>query len=288
MAVGAAACYGLTVVINRSLARAGVDATEVLSVRFLVATAGTFALVRLLGRPLWPVPGERVRAVLVGMIGYAGQTAFFFAALQRGTATAVTLLFYAYPAFVVLLEAAFGWQPLDRRRLAALGLSATGTVLVVAGGSDVSISAGGVLLALGAAVAFGTYLLSGNRLLPRTDGLTTAAWVALGATLSWVTAAVVTGGWEEAGDHVPALLGTGTATAVAFGLMFLALRRIGAGRTAVAMTSEAVAAVALAAVFLDERLRPLQAVGGVIVLSATALVAGTVRRWTPDASSSPP
>jgi len=273
MAVGAAACYGLTVVINRSLARAGVAATEVLSVRFLTATVGTFALVRLLGRPLRPAPGEWGRAVLVGVVGYGGQTAFFFAALQRGTASAVTLLFYAYPAFVVLLEAAFGWQPLDRLRLSALALSAAGTALVVAGGSEVTITATGVALALCAAVAFGTYLLSGNRLLPRTDGLTSAAWVALGATLSWLTAAAVTGGWPEAGDHLPALLANGTATALAFGLMFLALRRIGAGRTAVAMTTEAVAAVALAAVFLDERLRPLQLVGGAVVLTATVLVA---------------
>ncbi|HEX2039058.1 MAG TPA: DMT family transporter [Acidimicrobiales bacterium] len=273
MAVGAATCYGLTVVLNRSLARAGMSAPEVLSVRFAVATVGTFAIVRALGRPLRPVPGEWGRAVLLGIVGYAGQTAFFFSALQRGTAAAVTLVFYAYPAFVTLLEALFGWQPIDRRRVSALVLSAGGTALVVAGGSEVTISPAGALLAVGAAVAFGTYLLAGNRLLPRSDGLTSAAWVACGAALSWLTVAVVTGGRPEAGDHVPALVANGAATALAFGLMFLALRRIGAGRTAVAMTAEAASAVALAALFLGEGLRPLQAVGGVVILVAAVLVA---------------
>jgi drug/metabolite transporter (DMT)-like permease len=273
MAVGAAVCYGLTVVFNRSLARAGVSAPEVLSVRFAVAAVGTFAIVGALRRPLRPTPGERGRALVLGMVGYGGQTAFFFAALQRGTAAAVTLLFYAYPAFVVLLEAAFGWQPVDRRRLAALGLSAAGTGLVVAGGSEVTITPAGVLCALGAAVAFGIYLLSGNRVLPRTDGLTAAAWVASGAALSWVTIAAATGGWSKADDHLAALVGNGAATSLAFGLMFLALRRIGAGRTAVAMTAEAAAAVVLAALFLDESLRPVQGVGGVVILVATVLVA---------------
>jgi drug/metabolite transporter (DMT)-like permease len=277
MAVGAACCYGLTVVLNRSLARAGLGAPAVLSVRFAVATVGTFALVRLLGRPRRPAPGEWGSAIALGMVGYAGQTLFFFSALQRGTAAAVTLLFYAYPAFVIVLEALLGWQPIDRRRVVTLGLSAAGTALVVTGGSEVTITPVGALLALCAAVAFGTYLLTGNRLLPRTDGLTSAAWVAGGAAVSWLTAAVATGGWPQVGDHVPALLANGVATALAFGLMFLALRRIGAGRTAVAMTTEAASAVLLAAVFLDESLRPQQVLGGAVILTAAVLVARSRR-----------
>ena len=55
--------------------------------------------------------------------------------------------------------------------------------------------------------------------------------------------------------------------------MFAALARLGARRTSVVMTLEAVFTVALAMVLLGEPLGLGQAVGGVCVLAATIVVA---------------
>jgi drug/metabolite transporter (DMT)-like permease len=68
------------------------------------------------------------------------------------------------------------------------------------------------------------------------------------------------------------MLLNGLATAAAFSLMFAALRRLGPSPTAVVMTLEAVSAIVLAAVFLDETLTALQLIGGVAILAATLLV----------------
>lgn len=231
------------------------------------------------GRPLVPARGERVRALLLGVVGYAVQSSFFYMGLERGTAGAVSLLFYAYPAMVLIAEAAFGRDHPGRRGFAALALSATGTALVVVAGGDVTISAAGAVFSLLAAAAFGAYLLTGHALMERTDTVTTAAWVAGGAAVSLLTKSAIEGSLTWPGTQWDAMLGYGLSTAAAFTLMFAALRRLGPSRTGVALTLEALFAIMLAGIFLDETLRPLQLVGGAAILAATVLIA--VGRPTP-------
>lgn len=242
-----------------------------LGIRFTSAAALVLVLLAVLRRPLLPVPGERVRAFLLGCIGYAVESSLFFAGLQRGTAAAVTLLFYAYPSVVTLIELAMGRRP-HPRLLGAIALSAAGTGLVVAAGAEVTITTAGAVFALLSAGSFAVYLLISHRVIERTDGLTTGAWVALGAGLAQLARAVTTGDLQPVDGHWPEMLLNGVATAAAFGLMFAALRRIGPSPTAVVMTLEAVSAIVLAAIFLDETLRPLQLVGGAAILVATLLV----------------
>ena len=249
-----------------------------LGIRFTSAAVLLLVLLAVMGRPLLPARGERVRAFLLGCIGYAIESSLFFAGLQRGTAAAVTLLFYAYPSVVALIELALGRRP-NPRLLAAIGLSAAGTGLVVGAGESVTITTAGAVFALLSAGSFAVYLLVSHRVIERTDGLTTGAWVALGAGLAQLTRAVGTGEFQPVAGHWPEMLLNGVATAVAFTCMFAALRRLGPSPTAVVMTLEAVSAIVLAAIFLDETLNPLQLVGGFAILAATLLVGLT--RETP-------
>jgi drug/metabolite transporter (DMT)-like permease len=154
----------------------------------------------------------------------------------------------------------------------ALCLSVLGTALVVAAGSDVSISSAGVLLALGSAAAYAVYLVIGRQLGRRTDAMTAACWVAVGAAAASVARGVVGGTLTAPSGHLLALVGYGVSTAAAFALTFAALARIGASRTAVVMTLEAFSAVALAAIFLGEGLSGVQALGGVAIVAAAAVM----------------
>ena len=244
------------------MAAAGLPAGLVLSIRFATAAALVLVVLAVRRASLLPARGERWRVLLLGVVGYGFESTLFFAALERGTAAAVALLFYSYPAVVTLLERA-----VDRRRLVALALSTGGTALVIAAGADVSITVAGAVLAMAAAAAFAVYLLLGDRLVRRTDALVTSAWVAGGAALWHVVRVVATGEAGSVAGYWPHLVGNGAATAAAFVLMFAALRRIGAGRTSVVMTVEALSAVVLAGLFLGETLRPLQAVGGAAILA---------------------
>lgn len=277
LAAAAAFSYAVTVVLNRSMAADGLPASAVLSVRFTVTSAALLAALAVQRRALLPAPGERLRVLVIGVFGYGIESAFFFAALERGTTAAVPLLFYTYPAVVTLLEWALGRTAVDRRRGLALVLSSVGTVLVIAAAGGVSISGVGIALALLASASFSVYLLVSDTLVTRTDALTTGAWVGVGAAAFMVVRGAASGGVVPEGGHWAELLGNGVATAFAFGLMFSALRRIGAGSTAVVMTLEAFFAIVLAAVFLGEGLRPLQGVGGAAILAATVMI-GRARR----------
>lgn len=280
--------YGVTVVVGRSLAVDGFDAPTVLGFRFSVAALVLLVILAVRRRPLVPVPGERWAAVALG-VAYAIESTFFFMALERGTAAAVAMLFYSYPVIVTLLDVltGAGW-PSPAVRVALLA-SAGGAALVAVAGADVSITGTGILLALASASTFAVYLLAGDRLIARTDAMITGAWVALFCAITHLVRGGVTGAMQSPAGHWPALIGNGVATASAFAFMFAGLRLLGPSRTAVVMTLEALFAILLGALFLDEPLGFLQLAGGGAIL-AGAMVIGTAGRpaEAPEIATEPP
>ena len=260
---------------NRTLATHGFGPQATLSVRFGVSALVLFVLLALRRHPLLPVAGERLRPLLLGAIGYAVESSLFYSALQRGTAAAVALLFYVYPALVTVAELSTGKLRATRRLLGALGLSVAGTALIVVTGGDVDITPAGILFALGSAVSFAVYLLVSGRAVVRTDPMVNGAWVAAGAALSLATQGLVSGGLRDPGSDAWLMLANGVATAAAFSLLFAALARLGASRTAVVMTLEALSSVVLAALLLGETIGPVQLVGGAAILAATVLISSS-------------
>jgi len=272
LACAGAAGYGVTVVIGRSLARDGLAPATALGIRFAVAATVLAALLAI--RRVGPVARRSLLALLaLGAIGYAGQSTLFYLSLQRGTAATSILLFYAYPALVC----AIGWLALRERRpsahtCAALALSAAGSGLVAAGGGRVGIDPLAVVFALGSAFVFALYVLAGERLAAGVDAMVKAAGVAAGAAIASAGQGALTHGLVTPGGRWVLLLAYGVFTAAAFTLMFAALARLGARHTSIVMTLEALFAVGLAALLLGEPLGLWQAIGGMALLVATALV----------------
>jgi drug/metabolite transporter (DMT)-like permease len=103
-AAGSAIAFGFTVVIGRALATDGLGGFTALGIRFVLGAAMLFALQAVRRGPLLPAPGERLAVIGLGAVGYAVEASFFYLGLERGTAAAVTLIFYAYPAIVTVAE----------------------------------------------------------------------------------------------------------------------------------------------------------------------------------------
>lgn len=289
MAGAGAFCYGLTIICNRLLATRGFGPQATLSVRFAVSAGALLAVLAVARGPLVPARGERLRVLGMGGVLYALQSSLFYAALQRGTAAAVALLFYAYPACVTLAEAGRSRHLPGPRLLGALALSGAGTMLIVVAGADVAITSAGAAFALAAAVAFAVYLLIGAVAAPRTatlpgGALVTGAWVGVGAAASLTALGVASGGLRAPGAHWELMVANGVATAAAFSLIFAALERLGASRTAVVMTIEALSAVVLGALLLGESVGWVQLVGGLGILVATVLISTSKGPGSPRAS----
>lgn len=289
LALLAVFCFGITIVLLRWLATEGVTSATALSLRFTMAGAMLLAVLRALDRPLLPPPGERVRAILFLGVGlYTFESTSFYLALERGTAAAVALLFYLYPAVVTVVEVAIGAMRIRLVTVVSLVLALIGGIIVAVGGGRVSITVSGIGFVLASVAFFSTYVVAGHRVIPRTDALTAAAWTALGA------AGGVTALGAGQGDlHVPsgralvAIAGAAVATAIAFTLFFVVLDRLGPSRTAIVMALEAVFGAVLSAIFLDERLRPLVVVGGVAILAGAVLAAISQPAEDQEAAPSP-
>jgi drug/metabolite transporter (DMT)-like permease len=275
LAIAAAFCFGCTIVLQRWIAKEGVTSATALSLRFTIAGLMLLAALRALRRPLLPPPGERVAAILFLGVGlYTFESTCFFLALQRGTAAAVALLFYLYPAVVTIVELILGTMRLRAVTIVSLALALIGGTVVAVGGGHVAISASGIGFVLGSVALFSTYVVAGHRVIPRTDALTAATWTALGAA-----GGVTVLGIGQRALHVPsgraflAIVATATATAIAFTLFFVVLARLGPSRTAIVMALEAVFGVVLSAVFLGEGLRAVVLVGGAAILAGAVIAA---------------
>jgi drug/metabolite transporter (DMT)-like permease len=173
-----------------------------------------------------------------------------------------------------------------------------GMVLVVSGQLDSaaggSVDAIGLLLALVAAASQAVFVLVGRRGYPAVPTEHASMVVLGGGALAYLVLVVATG--SSAALAVPlesmqVLVLVAFAGVVAAGLasfLFISgIRLVGPVRTGILSLFEPVVGVVLAAAILGETLRPVQIVGGALVLSAVALLQRSPDRLPPEASPAP-
>jgi drug/metabolite transporter (DMT)-like permease len=143
-----AVVYGSTALFSRIVAKNGLGPITALAVRFGIAGTLLVCVLAARRRPLLPPRGERLRAFSLGFL-YVSESTCFFLALEHGTAGAVELLFYVYPAVVTAVELLMRTIAPHRSVFAAITLSTAGAVGVAAGGGSVSIAPVGIAVAMG-------------------------------------------------------------------------------------------------------------------------------------------
>src|SRR5512139_3241799 len=156
-----AACFGAMAIFARLAYEEGASITTLLFLRFAIASIIMLSWIVIRGLPL---PRGRVllTLVLMGGLGYAGQSFCYFTALTLASAGLVALLLYLYPAIVTVLATTFLKEPISKTKIAALLLALPGTFLTIGperGGHPL-----GVALALGAALIYSFYILVGSRI----------------------------------------------------------------------------------------------------------------------------
>jgi drug/metabolite transporter (DMT)-like permease len=288
LALLAAFCFGCTIVLQRWVAKEGVTSATALSLRFWMSGLFLLGMLRIAGRPVLPPRGERFWAIFLGAGLYTFESTCFYLALERGTAAAVALLFYMYPAVVTIVEVALGTMRVRLVTSISLLLALVGGTIVAVGGGKLAISSGGIGFVLASVAIFSTYVVLGNRVIPRTDALTAATWTALGAAVG----VTVLGVGQQAlhrpsGRAFLAISATAAVTAIAFTLFFVVLTRLGPSRTAIVMAMEAVFGVVLSAIFLGEGLRALVLVGGAAILAGAVLAATSAPAAQQEAAPPP-
>jgi drug/metabolite transporter (DMT)-like permease len=283
-----AVLFGVVVVFGKFALRHGLPVPSALAVRFGVGGAILAAALVLLRRPIRAAERERRGLALLSLFGYAAEAGFFFAALQHGTAAAVTLLFFTYPVFVTLLSWATGRGRPTRLTVVSLVLAVGGAAIVVTTGTGLTIRPAGVAFALTSALTYSGYLFGADQVLKRTNPLTSAMWLAVGASLGLAAFALVSGQgqWPSGGREWWPVLGMGAGTAGAFVCLMGGLQRLGAVRTSIVSALEPLSSAVLAWIFLHEDITAGTLVGGLLILSG-AVAASVSRQVAPEEPAIP-
>jgi DME family drug/metabolite transporter len=198
------------------------------------------------------------------------------AILQIGYAIATVLLYFS-PAFVTFMAWLVWREPLTRFKILAIGLALVGCVLV-AGKEElagVELTAGGLILGLVAAMAYGSFSLFGRQVAGRyspwtvlTYGFGFGALALLpfqfGAALPWIASPTT---WVWFGALV--LL----ATIAPFGAYLAGLGRLPVSVASILAASEVVFGSVIGYLIFGEQLQALQIVGAGLVMGGVILIA---------------
>ena len=277
--VAMAVLFAFVVILGKQVEAGGLPFV-MLAIRFGGQSILLFCVLLVLRRPLLPAKGERLALAVAGTIGYGSEAAFYFSALNHGNTAAVTLLFYTYPVWVMLLTIGLDRKAPPRALFVALALAIAGSAMVVLGGGSAQIETIGIVLALFTAFTYTAYLVGTDRNVRTTDPLTAAMWLGIGAAVANVVYALA-----FQAVHVPPsdqwwrLVGMMVFSAGAFVAMLAGLQLVGAVRNAIIGVMEPLTVAVLAFVFLDEPISASIAIGGVLILGG-AVIAMLIRTTT--------
>ncbi len=276
--------FGAMAVFGKLAYDEGVGVGDLLLVRFGIAALVMLAIVRRRGGLAGLPRRTAVAAFLMGALGYAAQSASYFAALQRIDASLLTLLLYVYPVLVMVGAVLLGREGWSGRRAAALGLALVGILLVLSAAAGHRFDWVGVVLGLTAGVVYTAYILVGDRVVAGVPPVPLTTLVCCGAFTTYAVATAVRGGptfgFGAAGwGWLVAVALVSTVGAII--LFFAGLASVGPSVASILSVLEPVVTIALAAAVFGESLSRTQLVGGALVLAAVVVVQWPARRPGP-------
>ena len=253
--------------------RDDVKVATLLTLRFVLAAALFWLVVAILRRPL---PSRRgvVRGLVYGGVFYAVQALLLFSSVNRIDPGLAILLFYVFPALLVLPAVWLGRDRFSWRRVAAIPVALTGVALVLVGPGVGAVDALGATLALCGAVAYVAFVLAGDYLAVGTDPIVLAALMGTGAIPTFVVYGLFTDGLSLSFQTTGWIwiVGVAIVSLIAFTTFFAGLERVGPSLTGLLSTSEPVATTVAGAAIFGDRLTLVQGLGGALVIGAVVWV----------------
>ncbi|WP_227376442.1 DMT family transporter [Haladaptatus halobius] len=274
LVVVSAVGFGTLGIFGKLAADVGLSIPTVLLFRFVLATALVWAGLAARGRLRRFSGRDLLVGLSLGALGYAVMSGLYFWGLSFMTAGLVGILLYTYPVFVVALSALLLGERVTRRTGAALVLALTGVALIT-GGDPAGADLRGIVIVLGAAVVYASYITASRVALDAVpaDQLTAhvlpaaaCAYFVFGSTTGTISVPRTLFEWAViAGIAV-------LATALPIFTFFAGLGRIAASRASIVSTVEPVVTLLLGAAILAEPVTPVTVVGGGLVLAGVLLV----------------
>jgi drug/metabolite transporter (DMT)-like permease len=247
--------------------------------RYLIASATLLLLLRWREGAFTLPKGDIIRIAALGIVGFGCYQILWPVALQSIPAGDSALHIAATPVLTALLAMATGADTPNAVKLVGAFVAFVGVALVIGEGQGLDLSASlfGDVLTLAAAACWAVYTVFGATILRRHSPLVTTAWAVTAGTvfLAPVGIGQLTGvDFSTVNPAViAAILYSGIlAAGIANVVIFHAVKLLGPTRVTALQFLVPALAVVMAAIFLAEPIRPIQLVGGAIILAGVALL----------------
>ena len=253
------------------------EAMDVALWRFIFATPLIWLLVTIRSQSHAPKSKEKMpikKALMLGFIfSFAALTAFL--GLERLPASTYVVLFYTYPAMVVILSSFLG-EPIRRIAWIALGMALFGVMLTVpdftsAGGIDML----GVAFSLFNAGVVAIYYLVSKRIFVNvSDVFRASAYTVTGAFCTLLLLIPLRG--IQIPNNIETWLSliviASFCTVMPVFSVNLGIQKIGASQASLISTAEPVLSMVVAVILLAEIILPIQWLGAVLIIASVILL----------------
>lgn len=270
--LAAAVLWGMIGLWNRNLMAGGFTPTDIVVVRNFGGMLLLSAVFAVRDRSVFRVRREHLKYFFgTGVVSVLLFTVCYFSCQRICSLAAASILLYTAPSFVVVLSAVLWHEPVTRRKVLALALTLLGCALVCGVfAGDVTVTAGGVLLGLGAGFFYALYSIFGRYALTHYSSLTVTVWTFLFAGPASLV--LLRPGRMAAALQSPRqwLLSLGLvvfSTVAPYILYTRGLARVESGRASIMASLEPVAATLIGVLVFGEPLSPAAVAGILCVLA---------------------
>lgn len=269
LALAAALCFGAIPTMVKAATAGGAGVLALLSVRYVLASAVLVPSTLIRERGRLPAARPLLKIMAVAGVFLALEAGLYFYSLTLLPSAFAALILFTFPLIVNVLGLFSG------KRIRASGWVAMAVCLcglaALLGPDFTRLNFTGVACAFLAAVSYAVYLVLIDRLISGVSPAVTNAAVSLSNAVTMTAAALATGSLSlsfRPAAWIAILLMVAVSNVAGFQCFFGALKKLGPGRTSVLNMAEPLFTLAIAVLFLGEKLSALQAAG------ALALVAG--------------
>lgn len=259
------------------------------SLRFLIASAISWGLLRFTGAKLLPERQDVPHLLLLGMLGHAVYQILFILGTDLTSAGNTALLLATIPVWVAALAAMTKAEPTGPLTWIGVSLSLLGIVMVTTGGGkDVSLGGStwqGDLMIVTGTCFYAFYTLKSKTLLSKYTPLQFTTWTMTAGALVLLLVSLQPLGaqdWSQVGFSGWGGLAYSAALAIAFGYYVWTngVQKLGAARTAVYNNLSPITAMITGALVLGEEITVLQVSGAALIIGGlyVARRAGTAKQ----------
>ncbi len=269
--------FGLMPIFALYAYRGDINVATLLFIRFALASLLFLTYVLIKYRRITLTKKDLYYLFILGGLCYTLQSTFYLTAVRYIAPSLAALLLYTYPIVVVSLSCIFERERLTRLTAVSISISFIG-VLLILGTAYGQISGIGILLALGAAAVYSIYIILGNRVIKSIPPIITSTFVSIFAGMGILVVSLFTEGLNftfspAAWAPISGLIFFSTIIAIL--TFFRGIELLGPSRASILSMTEPLFTTLSAVILFQDRLTPLQAVGGSAVLIGAILITKT-------------